>query len=445
MCPNSLFGRLILIQALGLMVAGGVAAVVHSWEMERIFARTIAVQAAHRIADIVSLLDTLESAGRRQVVAILNTRRWFASLDPAAPQQAAGEGRKDPGLAEFEASVGRTLGGRTFSVTIATRGEIGTSYVAQTRLQDGQWVTLGYRRDVAAFPDRLLWTWPMLAAAVILVALIAVRWVTRPLSILADAAERLGHDINRVPLAETGPSEVRRAAHAFNNMQSRLARLIQDRARIFSAMSHDLKTPITRLRLRTELMHDAELKTKFSTDLDQMESMVHATLDFMRGMENPELSQPVDIMALLESIQADASEVGQSIRIEGNSAQPFTGKPQALKRCLDNLVDNALKYGNRAAILVDDDGERLDIRIRDCGAGIPEAELEKVFDPFYRLEASRGRESGGAGLGLSIARNLARLHGGDITLRNLSGGGLEADLRLPRGSYAPPVDPSKDS
>ncbi|MGH8624419.1 MAG: HAMP domain-containing protein, partial [Gammaproteobacteria bacterium] len=211
-----MLGRLILIQALGLIVAGGVAVVVHSWEMERIFARTIAVQAALRIADIVSLLDTLESAGRRKVVAILNTRRWFASLDPAAPQQAAVEGQKDPGLAEFEASVRRTLGGRTFNVTIATRGGIGTSYVAQTRLQDGQWVTLGYRRDVAAFPDRLLWTWPMLAAAIIFVALIAVRWVTRPLSILADAAEQLGRDINRVPLAETGPSEVRRTAHAFN-------------------------------------------------------------------------------------------------------------------------------------------------------------------------------------------------------------------------------------
>jgi signal transduction histidine kinase len=439
MLPKSLFGRMVLILVVGLVVAEGLSAALHVWHLERIFSRTSASQAAQRIADIVSLLDTLEPAGRGTVVAILNTRKWFASLDPAALQQAANEAQKDHGVAEFEELVRRTLGGREFSVRLALQDAVGTSYVVQTRLLDGQLVTLGYRRGVTASPDRLLWTWPVLATAIIVVALIAVRWAARPLSILAIAAEELGRDINRPPVAESGPSEVRRAAHAFNIMQSRLARLIQDRARIFSAMSHDLKTPITRLRLRTELLEDAELKTKFSTDLQQMESMVNATLDFMRGMENQGVSQPVDIMALIESIQSDAGEVSQPVTVAGNTVVPFTGKPQALKRCLGNLVDNAVKYGGHAAIMVNDDAEWLKIRICDAGPGIPEQELEKVFEPFYRLEGSRSRESGGTGLGLSIARNLARLHGGDITLHNLPGGGLEADLTLPRGLFALPA------
>jgi signal transduction histidine kinase len=438
MLPKSLFGRMVLILVVGLVVAEGVSAALHFWHLDRIFSRTSASQAAQRIADIVSLLDTLEPAGRGKVVAILNTRKWFASLDPTALQPAAVETQKHQGLAEFEELVRRTLGGRELSVMLALQDAAGPSYVVQTRLLDGQLVTLGYRRDVTASPDRLPWTWPIPAAAIIVMMLSAVRWVTRPLSILANAAEELGRDINRPPLAEIGPSEVRRAAQAFNIMQSRLARLIQDRARIFSAMSHDLKTSITRLRLRTELLEDAELKTKFATDLELMSSMVNATLDFMRGMENQEMPQPVDIMALLESIQADAEEVGQPVTVAGNTVAPFTGKPQALKRCIGNLVDNAVKYGNHATIMVNDDAERLEIRIRDCGPGIPEQELEKVFAPFYRLEGSRSRESGGTGLELSIARNLARLHGGDITLRNLAGGGLEADLTLPRGAFALP-------
>ena len=180
------------------------------------------------------------------------------------------------------------------------------------------------------------------------------------------------------------------------------------------------------------MLDDPELRAKFVKDLEEMESMVHATLEFMRGGESAEKAQPVDVTALLGSLQADAEELGGQIEVKGGTANPYVGRPQALKRSLGNLIDNALKYGRRATILVEDDKERLVIRVQDQGPGIPEAELEHVFEPFYRIESSRSRDTGGTGLGLSIARNIAQLHGGVLTLRNMKQGGLEAALALPR-------------
>jgi len=245
------------------------------------------------------------------------------------------------------------------------------------------------------------------------------------LFVLAEAAEDLGRNINRPPLAEQGSVEVRRAAQAFNTMQNRLVRYIQDRTRILAAMSHDLKTPITRLRLRAELLDDGELKAKFDKDLQEMESMVATTLDFMRGVDSQEAMQPVDIMALLESIQEDGKEMGQEIHIQGSVSRPYRGAPNALKRCLGNLIDNAVKYGACADITLADSEQRLEIRIRDRGPGIPENQLERVFEPFFRLEGSRSRDTGGTGLGLSIARNIAQTHGGELALRTIEAGGLD--------------------
>lgn len=310
----------------------------------------------------------------------------------------------------------------------------GFSFLAQVRLRDGAWITFDSRQppEASSWPYRMLLSVLVLLAAVILLSLLAVRWITRPLKTLADAAEELGKDINRPPLPETGPVEVARAARALNTMQARLSRYLRDRTRIFAAMSHDLKTPITRLRLRAELLDDPQIRQKFSKDLEEMEAMVGATLDFMRGMENEERSQRVDVAALLESLQADAREIGGRVDIEGAALAPYAGRPQALKRCLGNLIDNAVKYGKSARVVVDDNAARLRISIRDEGPGIPEAELERVFEPFHRLESSRSRDSGGTGLGLSIARNIAELHGGTLVLKNIPAGGLEAILTLPR-------------
>ncbi len=272
----------------------------------------------------------------------------------------------------------------------------------------------------------------MLLTAVIVVSMIAVRWATRPLKTLADAADELGKNINRPPLAETGPTEVASAARAFNTMQSRLAAYLRERTQVLAAMSHDLKTPITRLRLRAELLEDAQLRTKFENDLHEMEAMVASALDFLRGMDNGETVRPVDMNTLLDSLQADLRETGGAVSIEGRAASPYPGRPQALKRCLSNLLENAIKYGKSAQVIVDDNKEWLQIRILDEGPGLPPEQLEKVFEPFYRVEGSRNRDTGGTGLGLAIAKNVVELHGGHITLRNHAAGGLEAVMALPR-------------
>jgi signal transduction histidine kinase len=235
-------------------------------------------------------------------------------------------------------------------------------------------------------------------------------------------------------MEEKGPAEVIRAARAFNTMQSRLAGYVRDRTRVLAAMSHDLKTPITRLRLRAELLEDPQIRAKFTKDLDEMESMVGATLDFLRGQESGEPAQPVDVMALLESLQADMADMGGTVRIEGGAKAPYPGRPQALKRCLANLLENAVNYGKSAGVVVDDNDSRLEIRIQDEGPGLPQSELQKVFEPFYRVEGSRSRETGGTGLGLTIAKSVAEAHGGSLVLRNRAEGGLEAVLVLPRSA-----------
>jgi len=211
-----------------------------------------------------------------------------------------------------------------------------------------------------------------------------------------------------------------------------LKNYIEDRAGILAAVSHDLKTPLTRIRLRTDLMEDDELRVKMQKDLDDMEAMVTATLDFMRGTETREPSQQVDIMALLESIQENSHEAGENVHLHVQALEPYTGKPLALKRCIVNLVDNAVRYGREAHIEIENSTEELVILVRDNGPGVPNDALQKVFDPFFRVENSRAKNTGGTGLGLGIARNIARAHGGDLILHNRPQGGLCARLSLPR-------------
>ena len=465
--PRSLFSRLVLVLLGVLVTAQLVSLAIHMHERGELIARETGRQAAQRIADIVKLLDTLSSAEQRRIVQVLSAPPLTISLDKA-PLERQEEGSENAfRAARFSAMLRRLIDDTRPVVVNVTAGpaapfgpgamrgfkgaefrgdgpppwtamhaatQPGLSFVAQVNLRDGTRVTFDSRQAerVENWPLRLLASVAVLLAAVIAVSLIAVRWATRPLNALADAADALGRNINRPPMAEAGPVEVVRAARAFNTMQARLAGYIRDRTRVLAAMSHDLKTPITRLRLRSELLDDPQLRAKFTGDLEEMESMVGATLDFLRGLENGEAVKPVDVMALLESLQADVRETGGKVEIEGATAAPFPGKPQALKRCLGNLLENAVRYGKSARVLLDDNDARVEIRIRDEGPGLEPAVLEKVFEPFYRVEGSRSRETGGTGLGLTIARSVAEAHGGSLVLHNCAEGGLEAVLVLPR-------------
>ncbi|MDP2396778.1 MAG: ATP-binding protein [Burkholderiales bacterium] len=468
--PRSLFSRLTLVLLGGLLVAQFLSFAIHMHDRGELLAQASGMQSAQRIADIVNLLDPLTPAERQKIVRVLAAPPLAVSLDRPPLRLADAESESGARALMFESMLRRYLGNErplTVALAIGRQGqgqgrggagmysprwaeESGESappmmrqggggggglvFVAQVTLSDGTLATFDTRPPQATehWPYRLLASIVLLLVAVIVVSLIAVRWATRPLKTLADAADELGRNIHRPPLAEQGPTEVLRAARAFNTMQSRLASYLRERTQVLAAMSHDLKTPITRLRLRAELLQDEQLRDKFERDLCEMETMVASALDFLRGMDNGEPVRPLEVNAMLESLQADLRETGGAVTIEGRAASPYPGRSQALKRCLANLLENAIKYGKSAHVVVDDDKDRLQISILDEGPGIPPEHLDKVFEPYYRVEGSRNRDTGGTGLGLAIARNVIELHGGGIKLQNHAGGGLLVTVVLPR-------------
>ncbi|HUN72211.1 MAG TPA: HAMP domain-containing sensor histidine kinase [Steroidobacteraceae bacterium] len=308
------------------------------------------------------------------------------------------------------------------------------SYDVDVRLPDAS--SLVYRVTRVSpgtpLPPSLMLNLILLVVVLVIALYVVALGITRPLSRLALAADNLGRSIRQPKLEEEGARELRRAARAFNTMQDRLHRYLDSRTRVLAAMSHDLKTPLTRLRLQVETqIEDPALQARFGRELDEMESMVRGALALFRGLDDDEAPEPVDINLLLETVRGEFVEMGEEVTLEGRALSPISGKPQALKRCLTNLIANAVKFGNRARILVQD-GVQLEISVCDEGPGIPPQELEKVFEPFYRLESSRNRDTGGTGLGLSIARDVAQTHGGSLVLLNRPEGGLEARLTLPR-------------
>jgi signal transduction histidine kinase len=262
-------------------------------------------------------------------------------------------------------------------------------------------------------------------------AYVVARKTTRPLKQLAQAAKNLGNDINHAPLDLTGADEIRQASAAFNAMQARIRQYIFQRTQMLAAITHDLQTPLTRMRLRLEKVGDPDLQERLIGDLSAMQAMVREGLDLARSMDTTETMQKLDLDSLLDSVCADAADASQQVTLSGRAGMALLGRPLDLRRCLSNLIDNAVKYGRRARVTVDRASGAARIRIRDDGPGIPDAEQARVFEPFYRIETSRSRESGGTGLGLTIARNIAEQHGGSIALANHPDGGLEVTLLLP--------------
>lgn len=281
--------------------------------------------------------------------------------------------------------------------------------------------------------DQLLFIVIMLGALLV-VSWLMIRWLTGPLMKLASAARHLGTDLeyDLRPLQIEGTREIRETAIAFNFMQERVLRFVEDRERMFSAISHDLKTPITRLRLRTELMEESESRRKMVNDLEELDAMVKGALDLGKSTDIHEHTHAININQLVRTFKDEYKLMGHEIEIRGIAKRPYYGKPLALKRCLQNLLNNAFFYGKEVRIDIVDTRSELKLYVVDNGPGIPEDKLEKVFEPYVRLEASRNRNTGGAGLGLSIARNIIHAHGGRLKLRNRVGNGLEVALILPR-------------
>lgn len=301
------------------------------------------------------------------------------------------------------------------------------------------WLTL-----TSSLPSPAPWRAPGFATAfnfMMVLGAVMIVWAVRrllvPVRTLADAAERLGRDVvNAPPLPEVGPIEIVTAASAFNTMAARIRRFVEDRTFLLTAIGHDLRTPITRLKLRAEYMEDEEQRLKMLADLDEMEAMVSATLAFGRDITTTEPVTRIDLASLLRTILDEAAdgapELAEALEFSGPDHLTIQARPLALKRALTNLVGNALKYGDAARVTLHQRAKELaQIDIDDNGPGIAADDMEAVFEPFRRLETSRNRETGGSGLGLSIARNIIHAHGGDIVLKNLPGCGLRASVTLP--------------
>ena len=469
--PRTLFGQTALALCAGLIALQVLGAWLTIDDRARFTQRMRGERAAERIAGIATVLDAAEPATRPRVARALDImpvriqldRPWATSAGSSSSESAAFASavrrRLDrplqiqlvpddllpwPAPARNEGR-GDTPGGNAAGMQAASSadalGGFGEPsgpppgrWVVQARLADGSVATIHHvqPRPVTPWPGRLLgWLIGMSAAVAALVAW-SVRRSTRPLAVLATAASELPDNLERPPIAEHGPLEVRRAARAFNTMQANLRRMIDTRAHTLAAVSHDLRLPLTRVRLRLEHSRDPELHSAIESDLAEMDAMIDNALAFLRAGKSDERAALVNLDALIDGVIEDAEAVGMTVTRSGEAHRPVSIQPQAVRRCLGNLIANAHRYGGHAVdIEIREGHDTVCVAVGDHGPGIPEADLERVFEPYVRLEASRARDAGGSGLGLAIARATARAQGGDVRLSNRRGGGLLAELILP--------------
>jgi signal transduction histidine kinase len=297
---------------------------------------------------------------------------------------------------------------------------------------DGQWLIIKPKPSLKPTPwQQLTLTWLVLSTlALSPIAYLFARRLASPIAQFAAAAERLGRDPHAEPLIIRGPAEIGVAVAAFNDMQQRLARYVDDRTAMVGAMAHDLRTPLTRLRFRAENAPE-EVRTKMTADIEEMEAMISGAMAFVRDASQPAARTRLELSSLLESLADEMSETHREVTVEQADRIVIDGDPLALRRLFNNLLDNAVKFGRRARVRVFSEPVHAVVEIDDEGPGLPDAALEQVFEPFYRRESSRSRETGGIGLGLAVVRSVARAHGGDVSLENRNGGGLTARVRLP--------------
>ena len=322
----------------------------------------------------------------------------------------------------------------TRQFTILTHRLTFAPFSASVRQPDGRWATVEPPRGLLS-----PWQQRMLLALGISMLLLAplvwwmARRLTRPIRVFAEAAERLGADPDAEPLVPSGPSEVRTAIHAFNDMQASLRDHMRQRTQTIAAIAHDLRTPLTRLRFRAEQAPSA-VRDRMATDIEEMDALIAQARAFVRGETPPERREPLDLGPLAADCAAGFAETGAEVSFEGDGALPVEGDPASLRRALANLISNAVKYGGGARVKAFAENGRGVVEIADDGPGLAGEDLEAVFEPFHRGERSRSRETGGAGLGLTVARQAARAHGGDVVLIPRDGGGLTARLDLPLAS-----------
>ena len=455
--PKSLFGQTLLILLAGLILSHVVGSWIYTMDREQAVRAVGGFAAAQRITNLTRLVQETPPERRDRLVAALSDQSFRVSLAAEPPAASADD---DSPVAQaikdflvdqlslgsarphVSASLPNTpaFGGRHPMMGRGPMmhgfGPFGGFRELQVALPlpDGQWLSFATALPEGgpSFSRQFLLSMGLMAAIILGVSVWVVRRVTAPLASLSAAAEKLGNDLNAPPMTETGTIEMRQASHAFNTMQARLRGLIENRTRMLAAISHDLRTPLTLLRLRTENVENAPEREKMLATIAEMDSMVATTLAFARDEAAAEAGRPTDLAALLQSIVDDMAETGLHVRMEPADPVVHQCRPAALKRAIRNLIDNAVKFGKRTSVAITTTPRSIEITIDDEGPGIPEQELTRVFQPFYRVEASRSLETGGTGLGLAIALSTVQAHGGELTLRNRPTGGLRASIMLPR-------------
>ena len=427
--PRSMASRLYLIIFAGLMLAQGLSFAVLFYERYQSATAVMLNTVEHEVATSVAVLDRLPAAERPNWLGRLQRDNYRFLLGPGRPGRPLVTARSKEVFQRIAKEVGPAY--RASADTISMRPEL---YQVHFVLHDGSLLTLEVMpRGVLPVAQWL----PFMLALQLLLLLactwVAVRLATRPLTHLARAAESITPAADGPRLSEEGPTEVAQAAIAFNTMQERIGRHLKERLHILASISHDLQTPITRMRLRAEALEDGEERSKLLKDLREMEHLVREGVAYARSAHGgAEIPVRMNVGAFLESLVFDYQDVGKPVRLVDSVDGTAMVRQQALRRVLSNLIDNAIKYGGSAEVGAWRGTQgALCIAVSDRGPGIPAAELEQVLQPFYRLEVSRNRGTGGAGLGLAIAAQLTRAIGGELALANREGGGLRATISLP--------------
>jgi signal transduction histidine kinase len=438
---DTLFARIAVMLILNMVLVQIVTYLLVRVEVEHVPLRS---ELTERITTSFRALDALPEAERRALAQAISTPdlgiqlRDAAEIEALRPTQSPGAQPLD---VRFEERLRERLDGRKprhdmrfWRPAQAQPGLDGEEapFTIAISLHDGGFAEFHPLRIPTAFRWLQLGTY---IASIALVSSVFSLWFARRLSRglarFADAAEEFGRSAEAPPLPETGPVELSLATRAFNRMQERLRRFVRDRTQMLAAISHDLRTPLTRMRLRAEFVDDEEQRNKMLHDIGEMESMISATMAFARDDATREPRREEDLDELVDNLCQSLGETGHDVQYEAVGPVPVRCSPMALKRALGNLLENATKYGQRARTKLNQGMGQVTIEIDDDGPGIPEEMQEAVFQPFFRLETSRNRDTGGVGLGLSVARTIIHGHGGELTLANRPEGGLRATVILP--------------
>lgn len=425
--PRSLAGRLSLIFLLSLVLAHGLSFGLQTYERYSSAKALMLDNFERDIATSVAILERLPADERAAWLTRLERPNYGYRLNSGTP----GAAPQSTPIPAAVRSIQATLG-PAYPVSFRDVQDVRPHFQVYLRLKDGQPLTLDVRPSVMPLSP---WLPVVLAAQLVLLLLctwLAVKTAIRPLSRLAHAVDNLDLARPATRLDETGPTEVAYASVAFNSMQGRIAAYVKERVQLLAAISHDLQTPITRMKLRVEFMDASAEKDKLWGDLNEMQHLVKEGVAYARSTEpSSEVQRRVQLASFLESLVFDYTDMGKDVQLISSTDLLLATRPQALRRLLTNLIDNALKFAGAAQVQVVEraPGKQV-LQVLDRGPGIPEALLVEVVKPFYRLESSRNRGTGGTGLGLAISAQLAASLGGELRLSNRDGGGLCAEIEL---------------